>query len=123
MEKLQAVAETIGKRQMKENDKGNLNQKDRNRVKREVIQALMEDLPEDFVIGKAKEGIVIEIPHRHFGAITITVDAKVKNMDWDSASAIEQEADRERKAKERLEKRKKDTAESIRQTQARKAKE
>lgn len=108
---------------MKENDKGNLNQKDRNRVKRELIEALMEDLPEDFVIGKAKEGIVLEIPHRHFGAITVTVDAKVKNMDWDSQAAIDQEREREEKAKERKAKRDKDTKESIRQTQARKASE
>jgi len=120
LEKFQAVAGRIKTRHMKENDKGNLNQKDRNRVKHEVIEAIMEDMPEAMVVGKAKEGIIVEIPHSHFGAITIVVDAKVKNMDFDSAGAIAQEEDRERKAKERAEKRRKDTKESIRQTQARK---
>lgn len=107
---------------MKENDKGNLNQRDRNTVKHDVIEALIKDFPEGMVVGRAKEGIIVELPHEHFGSITVVVDAKVKNMDFDSEAAIFEFKEKERKAKERAEQRKKDTAESIRQTKARKAK-
>lgn len=117
------TAENVRTREMKENDKGNLNQRDRNAVKHDVIEALMKDFPEGTVVGRATEGIIVELPHEHFGSITIVVDAKVKNMDFDSESALHEFAEKERKAKERAEQRKKDTAESIRQTKARKAKE
>jgi hypothetical protein len=109
LENFKQVASRIKARRMKENDKGNINQKDRNRIKHETVEAIMKDLPEDMVVGKAKEGIVIEVPHSHYGAVTIIVNAKVKNMDYDSASAIKEQEERERKAIERIEKHNKDT--------------
>ena len=107
MENLQLVMSQIKEQEFKVSN-GKLNQVERNNAKAELLEAIGLDLPGAVLLGKCKEGLVVEVPNDNEGAITFVLDIKIKGLDWDGASIIaDYERDQAEKA-ERAEQRKRD---------------
>ena len=68
---------------------GKLNQVQRNSMKAEILAALGLDLPEGVLVGKCKEGLILEVANDNEGSISVVLDIKVKALDYDSKNVIE----------------------------------
>lgn len=88
MDRLLETLEVINEREYKVSN-GKLNQVERNTTKAELMEALASILPEGLVLGKAKEGLVLEIPNVNEGAITVVLDIKIKALNFDGPNAVE----------------------------------
>jgi len=77
MENLQLVMNQIKEQEFKVSN-GKLNQVERNNAKAELLEAIGLDLPGEVLLGKCKEGLVVEVPNDNEGAITFVLDIKIK---------------------------------------------
>lgn len=100
------------KRNYKVNENGVINQTQRNQLREELMTDMEEMLKgnTNCEVNRIEEGILIEIPDDELGSIPAIISIKIKPINFDSLSAIEERknkvADREQKAKEKEEKKK-----------------
>ena len=107
MENLKNLMTEIKKQKLSVSKTGLIKQNERNTMKSDLIMALMKDLPQNIVVGKMKEGIVLEIPNDNEGAIPMVLDIKIKNINFDTITSVEAyEKDKDEKAKKALERKK-----------------
>lgn len=93
---------------------GKLNQVERNTMKSEILAAIGLDLPEGTVIGKCKEGLIVEVPNDNEGSITFILDIKIKPLDFDGLHIIESYNQDKAEKAERAASRKRDQAATYR---------
>jgi elongation factor P--beta-lysine ligase len=67
-----------------------IQQTQRNNLKTEILQAIQEHMPQDIVIGRAKEGIILEFPNDELGAIAVVLDIKIKDLEFDVTVPIQE---------------------------------
>ena len=87
-----------------------INQVQRNALKEDALKALFAELQilESANIVRTNDGIVLEIPNDELGAVFLELDIKVKDLDFDIVSAVDERetalkdrADRAEKAAEK----------------------
>lgn len=66
-------------------DKGAINQTQRNTLKNELLDTLIDDLSKNlgFEILRVDKGLALNIPHENEGALPITLDIVFKSTDYD----------------------------------------
>lgn len=107
MEKLQLVMNEIKGQEFKVSN-GKLNQVERNATKASILEAIGLDLPAGVLLGRCKEGLIVEVPNDNEGSITFILDIKIKPLEYDGMHVVESyEKDKAEKA-ERAAARKKD---------------
>jgi len=108
MELLRLFAEKVKGLKLSITDKGAIKQTERNALKSELLEAFIKDLPSELVVGRAKEGIILEIPNTIEGSLPLILDIKFKNTDFDTATPVNDfmvaQKDKIVKAKEKADK-------------------
>jgi len=108
MEFIKQFAEKVKALKLSITDKGAIKQTERNNLKNEMLAELIKDLPSGLVVGRAKEGIILELPNDNEGALPIVLDIKFKNVDYDTVTPVKDytqaQAEKVEKAKEKAEK-------------------
>jgi len=113
MEKLQELIKEIYKQKISVSPKGLIKQTERNTLKTDILKAIMQGLPHDIVLGKTNEGICIMVDNENEGGIPIILDIKIKNMNTDLDTAIEEYEEKQAEKRQRAEDRKKEAKASF----------
>lgn len=87
MENLTRALDVIEERKYKVSN-GKLNQVERNNTKSELLNAFMQDL-NAIVVGRCKEGVVLQLPNDQEGSIHVILDLKIKPLDYDGLHVVE----------------------------------
>jgi len=110
MENLKGFAEVFydekfGTNYSEKKESVTIKQNDRNRFKKELMQALLEDLGVVFDnVGVVDEGIAVELPNAEEGSAVVVFNCKFKNLDYDFDEQVEAyAAEVIRKEKDKLE--------------------
>jgi len=110
MKNVQALFNELRVRKVSVSKRGEnevIKQVDARVIKREFMNALVQDLKENLndgeFIGIDANGIVLEIANEFVDAITFEINPKVKNLDFDAYDSVEQfNTEQEIKAQEKL---------------------
>lgn len=92
---------------------GLIKQTERNQLKSDILDQIMNDLPSDIVLGRTNEGICIMIDNEGEGGIPVVLDIKIKNVNTDLDTAITEFNQKQAEKLERAEQRKKDAKASF----------
>jgi len=85
MKNTKRLLKEIYSRELKITDKGAINQTQRNGLKNELLNTLIEDLTKDLGVEvvRVDKGIAFNIDHDNEGALPITLDIVFKNTTYD----------------------------------------
>ena len=85
MKNTKKLIKDIYTRDLKITDKGAINQTQRNGLKNELLESLIDDLSKDLglQVVRVDKGLALEIPHENEGALPITLDVVFKSTTYD----------------------------------------
>lgn len=90
MENLKRHLENVKELDLQITSTGNIKQTERNQLKADTLEALGLDLAElGVLIGKTKEGLVLELSNDSEGAFPVVLDVKFKNVNFDTQLAVD----------------------------------
>lgn len=112
MKMLKELIKVIYGQKLNVSASGLIKQTDRNAMKSDILNHIMNDLPSEIVLGKTNEGLCLMIDNEGEGGIPIILDIKIKNMNTDLDTAIEEYKKKEVEKQERAEQRKRDATAS-----------
>ena len=121
MKHLYGLLEKVKKTEFNINDNGTIKQTERNALKTKLLEAFMADLGE-IVVGRASEGVYLELPNDVEGSIPVVLDIKIKNTTIDTYAPIQEYELKQKEKLERAKKQKKERQASYKNQMAIKAK-
>lgn len=108
MENLKALLTDIKNRKLSVSPTGLIKQTERNAMKSEILETIMLDLPQEIVLGRTNEGICLMIENEIEGGVPVILDIKIKNLNTDLDTHIEEYEKKQKEKKEKAEQRKRD---------------